>query len=44
MERTRQNVCKLLKVYKCTSVQKTSLLINNEKNVHGQNIKECTWT
>ena len=28
----------------CTSVHKTSLLVNNEINVHGQNIKECTWT
>ena len=28
----------------CTSVHKTSLLVNNERNVHGQNIKECTWT
>ena len=27
-----------------TSVHKTSLLVNNERNVHGQNIKECTWT
>ena len=29
----------------CTSVHKTSLLVKNERNVHGQNItKECTWT
>ena len=29
----------------CTSVHKTSLLVNNERNVHGQNVtKECTWT
>ena len=28
----------------CTSVHKTSLLVNNERNVHGQNIEECTWT
>ena len=28
----------------CTSVHKTSLLVNNERNVQGQNIKECTWT
>ena len=29
----------------CTSVHKTSLLVNNEGNVHGQNnSKECTWT
>ena len=27
-----------------TSVHKTSLLVNNERNVQGQNIKECTWT
>ena len=29
----------------CTSVHKTSLLDNNERNVHGENIsKECTGT
>ena len=29
----------------CTSLHKTSLLVNNERNVHGQNIKkDCTWT
>ena len=45
-----QNVYKLL-LYKCTqkqvestSVHKSSLLVNNERNVQGHNIKECTWT
>ena len=38
-----------VQVYKktvyCTSVHKNSLLVNNDKNVHGQNItKECTGT
>ena len=28
----------------CTIIYKTSLLVNDERNVHGQNIKECTWT
>ena len=28
----------------CTSVHKTSLLVNNERNVPEQNIKQCTWT
>ena len=36
-----------VQVYKkpvyCTSVNITSLLVNNERNVNGQNIKECTW-
>ena len=43
-----QNVYKLF-LYKCTqkpvdstSVHKTCLLVNNERNVQGQNIKECT--
>ena len=31
----------------CISLHKTSLMVNNERNVHGQNVtmtKECTWT
>ena len=29
----------------CVRVHKASLMVNNERNVHGQNItKECTWT
>ena len=42
------SVYKTSLLYKCTQNQflyKTSLLVNNERNVHGQNnYKECTGT